>query len=88
MMNSDLKPIEECLYLTDIANSDCITIMDTLNVQGDKLVNIKNKNAQTNDILLRTKNLTKHIIKRRRFVGFVLVILLIILMSVWGFHKI
>lgn len=88
MTDRDLKPIEEALYLTDIANSDCSTIISTLNVQGEKLQSIKNKNTQTNNILLRTNKLTKHIMKRRRVIGFILVMLVVLFGSIWLIYKI
>ncbi|KRH92990.1 hypothetical protein M153_1800000928 [Pseudoloma neurophilia] len=82
------EPLQEALYLTDIANSDCSAIIDTLNVQGEKLENIKNKNERTKNILSRTDKLTKKVMKRKRIIGVITTILFIIFTSIWIIYKI
>lgn len=77
------KPLHEILEMTNIANSDCNEILTDLKQQHSKLKSIKNKNKFTNQLLRDTNELTDKILKKRRVIGIVSFIGLILFLSVY-----
>lgn len=82
-----LKPLDEVIEMTDLANTDARDIMYELKNQREKLESIESKNRITNRLLKTADELSNRIFRKKRVIGIAMLIMVIFLVSIYVIYR-
>ncbi|ELQ76070.1 hypothetical protein THOM_0958, partial [Trachipleistophora hominis] len=88
MPHTKLKPLDEVIEMTDLANIDARDIMYELKNQREKLEGIESKNRITKGLLRSADELSNKIFRRKRIIGVVMVMMVIFIVVSYVIYKI
>lgn len=87
MSQIKLKPLDEVIEMTDLANTDARDIMYELKNQREKLESIESKNRITNGLLKTADELSNRIFRKKRVIGIAMLIMVIFLVSIYVIYR-